>query len=99
TVQDAVIAELRVWNATNTGIALQALEASLVVTGGPGAANNIAHMSAITPNFHTETSPTGSATVVSMLRAQTIPALTGSFTIGTAIGLEVEPQTVGATNY
>lgn len=95
-VHDAGASELRLSGATNGGVGQNAFEASLVVTGG---ANTIASANAILANFHTETTPSGSFTSVALMRASAIPALTGTFTIGTAYGIYIEQQAVAATNY
>lgn len=98
-VNDAVIAELRLWDVTNSGPGQQALEASLVVTDGTGIPNNIGNMNAVTANFHTEGAAIGTAANVSMLRGQQIPALAAGFSIGTACSLTLEEQVVGTANY
>lgn len=95
-VHDAAASELRMSGVTNGGAAENAHEFSLVVSGG---ANNISALNSAVANFHTENSPSGSVTSVTLLRASTVPALTGTFTIGTLYGLYLESQTVGGTNY
>lgn len=95
-VHDGAASEIRLSGATNTGVGQSAHEASLVVTGG---ANTIGDMTGVLSNFHTEGTPTGSASKVALFRATQIPPLAAGFTVGTAYGMYVENQIVGANNY
>lgn len=88
--------ELRLSNASNAGISQNAHEFSLVVTGG---VNDISGASSVIANLHTSGTPTGNLGVLSLVRAQTVPALATGFTIDEIRGLYIEPQTVAATNY
>ncbi len=95
-VHDAAALELRLSGASNGGAAQNAVEASLVVTGG---VNSIASANGVVSNFHTEGTPTGTFTSVALFRASTIPALAGGFAITTAYSAYLEAQTVGGTNW
>ncbi|MDQ8050735.1 hypothetical protein [Luteibacter sp.] len=94
-VHDAGASELRLDNATNTGAGQSAFEASLVVTGGVNAINLAC---GVLSNFHTEGTPTGTATQVQLFRASQIPPLAVGFTIGTAYGIVVDQQIVGTND-
>lgn len=93
-VHDAGASELRLANATNTGVGQNAFEGSIVITSG---ANAIGNTNVFTSNFHSENAPTGTVGSVALYRSQTIPALTGTLTIDKVYGIYVEPQTVGVT--
>lgn len=94
-VHDAVAAELRL-NGISNATFLNALESSVVVTGG---ANTIPNLRAITANFHTEGAPSGTITAAIMMAAQNPIALTGTIAITTLYGLYVDQMTRGGTNW
>jgi hypothetical protein len=92
-VMDALAAEIRL-NSISNSTFLNASEFSVVITGG---ANTIADARAITANLHAENSPTGTITAVKLIAAQTMASM-GSLTVGTAISIYAEPQTIGTTD-
>jgi hypothetical protein len=94
-VHDATASELRVNGITNSTY-LNGHEVTAAITGG---ANTIADMRALTANYTTSGSPSGTITAASVIRTQTVPALSGTLAITTLYSLYVEAQTVGATNY
>lgn len=91
-VQDAGASELRLFGVSNTGAGQAAHENSLVITGGVNAAGTLIGVLA---NFHTEGTPTGDVSQVSLFRASNPPALPGGFTIQQLIGLHIDQQTRG----
>lgn len=92
-VHDALASELRLNAITNPSF-LNAIEASVVLTGG---ANTIADLRGLTVNMSATGGPTGTITAVHGIRVQAIGAL--GPTITTAYGIYVETPTGGATNY
>lgn len=98
-VHDAGASELRINDASNAGVGLNAFEASLVVTGGTVDVDGSTACSGVVANFHTSGTPTGSINRVALLEATQAPALAEGFSIGTLYGLKVDQQVVGDTNY
>lgn len=95
-VHDAAAAELRIYSGSNQGVALNAFEASLVL---PSGAHTLTDIRSVTANLVVDASCTGTLTRASMLHAQAVAPLPGGFTLATAVGVYVEPNTVATNNY
>lgn len=91
-VMDAAAFEIRL-NSISNATYLNAIETSVVITGG---VNAIADTRALTANLTFSGTPTGTITAAKLIVAQTIANST-SATIGTIYGVYVEPQTIGTT--
>lgn len=98
-VHDACATELRINGASNAGVGLNAHEASLVVTGGANSVDSSTACAGVVANFHTSGTPSGSINRVALLEATQIPALGGTFSIGTVYGLRLDNQIVGDDNF
>lgn len=93
-VHDGAAIEIRL-NGISNATFLNAIESSIVITGG---SNTIPNVRAITGNMIFEGSPTGTVTDAIMLAAQNIAA-PGSVTITNAYGVYVDQQTRATNNW
>lgn len=95
-VQDAAAFELRLNNVTNTGTGQSACENSLVMTGG---VNNTGLLCGTLSNFHATGNPTGTIDRIYLCASTQIPTLPAGLTVGTAVSVYGQSQTVGTNNY